>query len=136
MDRKQVLDIVRRFVFGRLYKKKIAVDHSAWTLVMLASSLVRFLGQQGRMVSAFPGTLTRCAVCNGPGSCLCLWRLWFRFRALSLSSMSTTPLVPRVVIMKLVEIALSLLFFSRASNFTPQLPSSSLVRWLADWAAL
>lgn len=123
-----VLDIVTFFVLGRLYNKKIAVDHLAWTLVMLASSLYVSLANK---VTWFQHSLTLYEVhCQWP------WQLFvFVAVVVPLScfvafkhvqyAMST-----RVVLMKLIEIALSLLLF-----LVPQIshPNFHLHHWYVGW---
>ena len=123
-----ILDIVGFFVLGRLYKKKIAVDHLAWVLVVLASSLYVSLANK---VTWFQHSFTLYEIhCTWP------WEL-FVFVAV------VVPLTCIVIVkhvqyavkvrqlgMKLIEISLSLLLF-----LIPQVshPNFHLHHWYVGW---
>ena len=83
-----VLDIVGFFVLGRLYKKKIGVDHLAFLLVMLASSLYVSLANK---VNWFQHSFTLYEVhCTWPWQLFVFVAVVVPLSCIVISSMSNT----------------------------------------------
>jgi hypothetical protein len=123
-----ILDIVSFYVFGRLYKKKIAVDHLAFAIVLLMGSLynsalntVTWLQYSFTMFEIF---------CTWP------WEL-FLFVGVIVPLFCVTAVKhvqyaveARQLCMKLLEISLTALFF-----LLPQIshPNFHLHHWYVGW---
>lgn len=123
-----VLDIVGFYVIGRLYKKKIAVDHLAFLLVLLISSLYVSLANK---VSWYQHSFTLYEVhCEWP------WQLFiFVAVVVPLSFMVIFKHIQysvrtRVVGMKLIEIAFCVILF-----LVPQVSHANfhLHHWYVGW---
>lgn len=123
-----VLDIVGFFVLGRLYKKKIGVDHLAFLLVMLASSIYVSLANK---VNWFQHSFTLYEVhCTWPWQLFVFVAVVVPLSCIVIFKHVQYSVRARVVGMKLIEIAICVMLF-----LLPQVSHDNfhLHHWYVGW---
>mmetsp|Transcript_9900 Transcript_9900/g.16445 ORF Transcript_9900/g.16445 Transcript_9900/m.16445 type:complete len:221 (+) Transcript_9900:499-1161(+) len=123
-----ILDILSFYVLGRLYKKKIAVDHLAWCLVLLMGSLYNSIINQ---VPWLQYSFTLFEVhCTWPWQLFVFVAVIVPLGCIVVFKHVQYALQVRQLGMKLLEISLCVLFF-----LLPQVshPNFHLHHWFIGW---
>ena len=123
-----VLDITTFFLLGRLYNKRLAVDHLAFVLVMLAASLYVSLANEA---SWYQHSFTLYEIhCTWPWQLFVFVSIVVPLSVIVLLKHVQFSIQTRVVGLKLIEMSISILLF-----LAPQVSHSNfhLHHWYIGW---